>query len=89
MFYCQHILGIGHMIRSMEIVRGLLPDFHICFINGGEVIEGFEIPSGVEVVNLPPIKTDSEFQELQIPPGFTSVEQVMEVRKELLFNLTY
>lgn len=36
MFYCQHILGMGHLIRSMEIVRGLVEDFEICFINGGK-----------------------------------------------------
>ena len=39
MFYCQHILGMGHLIRSIEIVRGLISDFQICFINGGQVIE--------------------------------------------------
>ncbi len=87
MFYCQHILGIGHLIRSMEIVRGLTQDFKICFINGGEVIQGFQIPEGVEVVNLPPIKTDSEFHDLQIPEGFESVEALMEVRRDQLLEV--
>ena len=41
MFYCQHILGMGHLIRSIEIVKGLIPDFKICFINGGKVIKEF------------------------------------------------
>ncbi|PHM08684.1 glycosyl transferase, partial [Nostoc sp. 'Peltigera malacea cyanobiont' DB3992] len=42
MFYCQHILGMGHLVRSREIVRGLTKDFQVCFINGGEIIQGFE-----------------------------------------------
>jgi predicted glycosyltransferase len=71
----------------MEIVRGLTPDFQIYFINGGEVVEGFEAPIGIEVINLPPIKTDSEFRELQIPPGFQSVEQVLECRRDQLLNV--
>lgn len=86
MFYCQHILGIGHLIRSMEIVRGLAQDFQVCFINGGEVIDGFEIPVGVEVINLPAIKTDPEFRELQMPSGFDSVEAVMEFRRERMLS---
>ena len=44
MFYCQHILGMGHLIRSMEIVRGLTDDFEVCFINGGEIVQGFQVP---------------------------------------------
>ncbi|MEO0375410.1 MAG: glycosyltransferase [Cyanobacteria bacterium P01_A01_bin.17] len=65
MFYCQHILGMGHLIRSMEIVRGLTDQFQVCFINGGEVIQGFPVPAAVQVVNLPGIKTDRDFRELQ------------------------
>jgi predicted glycosyltransferase len=86
MFYCQHILGIGHLIRSMEIVRGLTPDFQVSFINGGEIIAGFQVPEGVEVINLPAIKTDSEFQALQVPDGFDSIEALLEHRRDLLLN---
>lgn len=87
MFYCQHILGIGHLIRSMEIVRGLTADFQVTFINGGEVVDGFQIPLGVEVVNLPAIKTDEDFRELQIPPEFATVEDVFDVRKTQMLQL--
>ncbi|MCU0569929.1 MAG: glycosyl transferase [Oculatellaceae cyanobacterium Prado106] len=87
LFYCQHILGIGHLIRSMEIVRGLTASFQVCFINGGEIIQGFQVPAGVEVVNLPAIKTDSEFHELQIPEGFDSVEALLEHRRDILLKV--
>ncbi|NJO77536.1 MAG: glycosyl transferase [Cyanobacteria bacterium RM1_2_2] len=86
MFYCQHILGIGHLVRSMEIVRGLTQEFEVFFINGGEEVEGFQIPPAVQMLNILPIKTDSEFRELHIPPGFDNVEQVLEHRSELLLN---
>jgi predicted glycosyltransferase len=86
MFYCQHILGIGHLIRSMEIVKGLTPDFEICFINGGEVIQDFPIPPHVTMVNLPAIKTDSEFRELYVPEGFETAESLMEIRKQQMLD---
>lgn len=86
MFYCQHILGMGHLIRSMEIVRGLAGDFEICFINGGEVIQNFQVPNGVTVVNLPAIKTDTEFRELRPVDQSLSLEVVQETRKHLLLS---
>ncbi len=87
MFYCQHILGMGHLVRSMEIVRGLIKDFQVCFVNGGEIIQEFQVPSGVEVVNLPAIKTDSEFQELQVVDDAFTLTEVQEIRKNLLLSV--
>jgi predicted glycosyltransferase len=87
LFYCQHILGIGHLIRSMQIVQGLSQDFQICFVNGGQVIPDFEIPEGVEVINLPALKTDSEFRSLQVIDSDLSLDDVKEIRKQKLLYL--
>ena len=71
----------------MEIVRALRQDFQICFINGGEVIENFPIPSGIEVINIPAIKTDSEFKELQVVNSEQSLEEVKEIRCQKLLEI--
>ncbi len=86
-FYCQHILGIGHLVRSMEIVCGLSQDFQIYFVNGGQVIPAFEIPAGVEVINLPALKTDPEFRSLQVVDDDRSLEVVKEARKNQLLEV--
>ncbi|MDZ8070814.1 MAG: glycosyltransferase [Nostoc sp. DedQUE08] len=87
MFYCQHILGMGHLVRSREIVRGLTKDFQVCFINGGEIIQGFEIPAGVEVINLPAIKTDLESAELQVLDDAFSLSEAKDIRKNRLLEI--
>jgi predicted glycosyltransferase len=87
MFYCQHILGMGHLVRSMEIVRGLIDDFQVCFINGGQPVEEFDIPNAVHVVNLPAIKTDAEFRELQVVDSSQTLEEVQNYRVKELLNL--
>ena len=87
MFYCQHILGMGHLIRSIEIARGLINDFQICFINGGQVIEEFEFPQGIEVINIPAVKTDTEFQELKPVDDNLTMAEVETIRKEILLNI--
>ncbi|MBD2325373.1 glycosyltransferase [Alkalinema sp. FACHB-956] len=87
MFYCQHILGMGHLVRSMEIVRGLTQEFQVCFINGGEIINGFDIPAGVEVVNLPAIKTDAEFRALQVVDSDLDLAAVEAIRRAQLLQV--
>ncbi len=83
MFYCQHVLGMGHFIRSTEIVRGL-SDFNVTFLNGGEIVPGFDLPASVEVINLPPIKSDAEFRALQPAGGEQSLEEIKAIRAQKL-----
>jgi predicted glycosyltransferase len=87
LFYCQHILGMGHLVRSMEIIRGLMSDFQVCFINGGQIIKEFDIPDEVEVINLPAIKTDTEFKQLQPVDTSLSLAEVQEIRKNKLLQI--
>ncbi len=87
MFYCQHILGMGHLIRSIEIVRGLIPNFQICFINGGQVIKEFEFPTEIEVINIPAVKTDAEFTELRPVDDNLTMAEVETIRRDLLLGI--
>jgi predicted glycosyltransferase len=81
MFYCQHVLGMGHFIRSSEIVRGLVRHFDVCFLNGGEIIPGFDLPASVEVINLPPIRADAEFRDIHAVDGSANLNEIKEIRK--------
>jgi predicted glycosyltransferase len=87
MFYCQHILGMGHLIRSVEIVRGLIPDFQICFVNGGQVIKEFEFPREIEVINIPAVKTDSEFTQLTPVDDSLTMSELETIRTKMLLDV--
>lgn len=81
LFYCQHVLGMGHFIRGAEIVRGL-KDFEVYFLNGGEIVPGFELPVTVEVINLPPIKADAEFRDIYAADESANLDQIKAARRE-------
>ena len=87
MFYCQHILGIGHLVRSMEIVRALTTHFDVCFINGGKVVPEFKAPAGVNVINLPAIESDPNFQTLKAVDSSMSLEEVETKRRTILLDV--
>ena len=82
MFYCQSVLGIGHLIRSAEIARGLADNgFEVSFLNGGEMAGGLELPSSIAVLNLPPIKSDAEFREIRAADDSRDLEEIKDERR--------
>lgn len=87
MFYCQHVLGMGHLIRSAEIVRALVAGgYEACFLNGGELAEGFALPAGIEVINLPPIKSDAAFREIRSADSSQDLAAVKAERTKLIIE---
>ena len=81
MFYCQYLSGIGHLVRSTEIVRSLVKEFQVYFINGGPPIDGFEMPPQVETIALPALwLEDGKFT---VSNDF-DVEDIKEIRKNQL-----
>ena len=84
MFYCQYLAGMGHLVRSTEIIRSLVKDFDVCFINGGQVVPGFELPPPVNVIHLPAVWEDDT--ELKPVDSSQSIETVKENRKNILLN---
>lgn len=54
-FYCQHSLGMGHLIRSLALCDALTPSFDVTLLNGGRWPERFERPRNMQIVDLSPI----------------------------------
>jgi predicted glycosyltransferase len=84
-FYCQYVFGVGHLFRSVELVRELSGHEVILVVGGPEV--DIDIPDHVKLVRLPALYMDETFTTLipQIPTR--SVEQIQDERKAILFSL--
>lgn len=84
MFYCQYLTGMGHLVRSTEIVRSLVNEFKVYFVNGGPPIEEFEIPANVELISLPALWIEDG--KFAVAENLT-VEEVKESRKNQLISV--
>ena len=84
MFYCQNLLGMGHLVRTTEIIRNLVKDFEVCLIDGGQIVEGFEIPDAVEVIHLEAIQ--AEGKQIKVVNSSQTLEEVQEIRKYKLMK---
>ncbi len=88
LLYCQHVLGIGHLVRSAKIVKELSRDSQILFISGGEKPAGFRFPENenIDILQLPPLKTDPDFSNLQVCGSWRSMDETKTLRRHLLLQ---
>jgi len=84
LFYSQHVLGIGHFFRSMEIARALEPH-EVLFVEGGSPLRNFTPPAHVRRVLLPPVMMDSGFSRVDV--GEADPDSVWRERSERLLDL--
>ena len=82
--YCQHVLGIGHLFRSLAIDRAL-PDHRIRLITGGPPLT-IPLPSNVESFDLPELSMDSEFSGPLTSRRDMTLEQVKAARATRLLD---
>lgn len=85
LFYCQHSLGMGHLVRSLALAESLAVRFRVVLLNGGKFPKGLAAPSGVEVVNLPPLGLDTEGR-LVSRDGRRTAERAKELRRALIMR---
>jgi predicted glycosyltransferase len=85
LFYCQYHLGMGHLVRSQEIIHSLATEFQVCFVKGGTVVKGLILPETVEVVTLPQIH--SENRQVKVADPSQDLEQVKRQRTETLLQV--
>ena len=85
LFYCQHALGLGHLVRSLTLAESLAEQFDVLLLNGGRFPDGTRVPAGVRVVNLPPLGHDAEFQLISHDPAW-SLEEAMRERPRIILD---
>ncbi len=83
--YCQHVLGVGHFFRTLEIVKALKA-FDVILVTGGGAVEA-KIPSHVRQVKLPGLMMDENFSQLHSVDLEKEVDEVKALRKERLLDL--
>ena len=84
MIYCQHLAGMGHLVRCQEIMGSLVEDFEVCFISGGQRVPQFRLPPAIEVIYLPALWQKGS--ELLPVDGSMSLANVQAQRKQMLID---
>ena len=78
-------MGMGHLVRSAEIIRSLVTEFEVCLIDGGPVVQNFEIPKSVRTIRIPALRIRN--RSLEVVDNNLSLEEVKEIRKNRLLQI--
>jgi len=84
-FYCQYVWGIGHLFRSVELVRALA-GHEVVLVAGGREVD-VRLPDHVRLVRLPGIYMDEQFTILIPEDDKKTVEDIQRERQGILFSL--
>jgi predicted glycosyltransferase len=85
LFYCQHSLGLGHLVRSFALAAGLADRFRVVLLNGGPMPRRFAPPPGVEIVSIAPLGMDTD-GALVSRDGRRSVARALVVRRRQILQ---
>ncbi len=86
LFYVQHLLGIGHLVRAGRIAAALSGAFEVLLVVGGELPPGV-LPDGVDVFALPPVRAGTGgFSALVHPDGAPFGAEDRAARRDLLLG---
>lgn len=85
LFYCQYVWGMGHLFRSIELVRALA-DHDVVLVAGGREVD-VRLPDHVTLVRLPGLYMDEEFTTLIPEDPAKTVDDIKRERKNILFSL--
>jgi predicted glycosyltransferase len=81
LFYCQHSVGLGHLMRSYALCERLAERFRVVLVCGGPLPLGIAPPARVEIVALPPLGIGPAGRFVSHDPGLP-VERAWAARRE-------
>jgi predicted glycosyltransferase len=87
LFYCQHSVGLGHLMRSYALCGALSERFDVTLVTGGLPPDGIEPPDGVELVALPPLGVGADGRLASHDRRFTVEDAWTERRERMLATL--
>lgn len=83
--YCQHVLGMGHFFRSLEIARAL-SEHDVTLVTGGPPVDA-ALPDHVREYRLPGLMFDQDFKNLSAAQENQNVAEIQQERQRRLWNV--
>ena len=82
--HCQYVYGLGHLIRSLNLAKGLAKHFEVYFLNGGEAIKNFNIDESINFIQLPAIYKKEDSTSLLSVSDNLSLPLCLELRNQVI-----
>lgn len=80
LIYCQHLLGVGHLTRVLNISEHLLPWAEVHLLQGGPEAGKTIIHKNFHHHKLPPLLMHEESKQMYDPSGSHPLQEILDLR---------
>ena len=87
LIHCQYVYGLGHLIRALQLAKGLVSDFEVNFLSGGEAVEGISIDNKINFIQLDALYKEEDSNKLSSVDGSLTTEECLVNREKVINNL--
>lgn len=87
LIHCQYVYGLGHLIRALQLAKGLANDFEVYFLSGGEAVEGISIDNEINFIQLDPLYKEEDSNKLLSVDDSLTAEECLLIREKVINNL--
>jgi predicted glycosyltransferase len=87
LIHCQYVYGLGHLIRALELAKGLACDFEVYFLSGGEEVEGISIDNDINFIQLDAMYKEEDSNNLSSVDVSITTEECLAKREKIINNL--
>lgn len=87
LIHCQYVYGLGHLIRALQIAKGLVDGFEVYFLSGGEAVEGISIDSNINFIQLDALYKEEDGSKLSSVDKNLSAEECLKNREKIINDL--
>lgn len=84
LFYCQSLVGIGHLTSSLRLIEELLPHFDVDLIQGGLDVADAPARPGLRRLRLPTLLHDEDSGDFHDPAGGRDLPAVWAARQQAI-----
>lgn len=87
LIHCQYVYGLGHLIRALQLAKGLVNDFDVYFLSGGEAVKGISIDQNIHFFQLDALYKEEDSNQLTSVDDSLTTEESLSNRKKVINEL--
>lgn len=87
LIHCQYLYGLGHLVRALQLAKGLINDFDVYFLSGGETVQGIYIDSKIHFIQLDALYKEEDSNMLSSVNEDLTTDECLSNRKKVINEL--
>ena len=87
LIHCQYVYGLGHLVRALQLAKGLINDFDVYFLSGGETVQGIYIDSNIHFIQLDALYKEEDSNMLSSVNEDLTTDECLSNRKKVINEL--